>query len=384
MLSIGLGALLSLSAGSTAMAQGGTQNYNYGPLKYKVDPTWPKELPNNWILGQVAGLSIDKGNHIWAYQRPRSLDTSENGAVQTPMRSECCVPAPSVIEFNQAGEVINAWGGPGYIAQWPNSEHGILVDKQNYVWIAGNSTGDRAVLKFTEDGRLVGEIGQIYQGGVGSPPEDNTNTSILGQPAMMKMDEAANELYIADGYLNKRVVVYDRNTLAFKRGWGAYGKPLSAISNAAPAAYDPNAPVDQDFRNPVHGVSLSNDGLVYVSDRVNDRYQVFTKQGEFINEVFIRPATLGNGSVWATAFSDDAKQKYLLIPDGENNVVWEVLRGSGNVVGSFGHGGHKAGDFHWVHNLELDSNGNVFTSEVDVGKRVQKFALPSTSTSTSP
>ena len=222
----GLALLLLPATGLPAHAQGGTQNYDFGPLKYKVDPTWPKQLPNNWIMGQVGGLSIDSHDNIWVYQRPRSLDPSEAGAVQTPPRSQCCVPAPSVLEFNQAGKVINAWGGPGYIPQWPNTEHGILVDEQGYVWIAGNGAGDRALLKFTEDGKLVGEIGQIYPGGNGAPPEDNTNVNLLGQPAQMAMDEAADEIYIADGYLNKRIVVYDRNTLAFKRGWGAYGIPL--------------------------------------------------------------------------------------------------------------------------------------------------------------
>ena len=140
--------LLRLTVGSTAHAQAGAGKYDTGPLHFLVDPDWPRPLPNNWIMGQVAGLAIDKYDNIWVYQRPRSLDTSETGAVQQPQRSQCCVPAPSVIEFNQAGEVINAWGGPDYIPGWPNSEHGILVDKQGYVWIGGNGAGDRQVRQY--------------------------------------------------------------------------------------------------------------------------------------------------------------------------------------------------------------------------------------------
>ena len=369
---IALGTLVLLAAMPIAYAQGGAGQYDTGPLHYLVDPDWPKPLPNNWIMGQVSGLAIDKYDNIWVYQRPRSLDTSENGAVQQPPRSQCCVPAPSVIEFNQAGEVINAWGGPGYIPGWPNSEHGILVDNQGYVWIGGNGAGDRAAYKFTQDGKLVGQIGQVFPAD-SAPPENNQDTSILGQPAQFAMDERANELYIADGYLNKRIVVYDRNTLQFKRGWGAYGIALSQIDNNPTTPYDPTAPADTQFRNPVHGVSFSKDGLVYVSDRVNDRYQVFSRAGNFLQEAFIRPATLGNGSVWGITFSDDARQKYLLIPDGENNVVWEVLRSNGQVMGSFGHGGHQCGEFHWVHVAQFDSHGSFFEGEVDVGKRVQKF-----------
>jgi len=159
---IALGALLLVAAAPIAHAQGGSGKYDTGPLHYLVDPDWPKPLPNNWIMGQVSGLAIDKYDNIWVYQRPRSLDTSENGAVQQPQRSQCCVPAPSVIEFNQAGEVLNAWGGPDYIPGWPNSEHGILVDNQGYVWIGGNGAGDRVAYKFTQDGKLVGQIGQVF------------------------------------------------------------------------------------------------------------------------------------------------------------------------------------------------------------------------------
>jgi hypothetical protein len=341
------------------------------PPSYKVDPTWPKQLPNNWLIGQVGGLAVDSQDHIWILQRPRTLTADEAGAAQTPPRSECCFPAPSVIEFDKEGNELQAWGGPGYVPDWPATEHGIWVDKQGFVWLAGNGGGDRMLLKFTNDGHLVAQIGHAGD----TSPENNTDTTRLGQAASMWVDDAAHEVYIADGYLNKRIVVYDSDTLAFKRGWGAYGKSLSAISNGSPGPYNPSAPIDLDFRNPMHYVSLTKDGLVYASDRVNDRVQVFTKQGAFVKEFFLRTETLGNGSVWEAIGSADPKQAYLVIPDGENNVVWILNRANGSVVSTFGHNGRNAGFFHWVHVGAFDSEGTLYLGEVDTGKRVQKFVL---------
>jgi DNA-binding beta-propeller fold protein YncE len=341
------------------------------PPKYKVDPSWPKQLPNNWLIGQVGGLAVDNHDHIWVLQRPRTLTVDEAGLVQTPPRSDCCAPAPSVIEFDTQGNMLQAWGGPGWVTDWPATEHGIWVDNEGFVWLAGNGGGDRMLLKFTNNGKLVGQIGHAGD----TSAENNTDTTKLGQVASMWVDEAANEVYVADGYLNKRIVVFDSNTLAFKRGWGAYGKPLSAISNAAAPPYVAGGPIDQDFRNPVHYVALSKDGLVYVSDRVNDRVQVFNKQGVFLKEFFLRPQTLGNGSVWQATPSADSQQAFLLIPDGENNVVWILNRSTGAVVSTFGHNGRNAGQFHWVHVGGLDSQGSLYLGEVDTGKRVQRFVL---------
>jgi hypothetical protein len=364
---LGIGAVIALAAAPAALADGKIAK----PPQYKVDPYWPKQLPNNWVLGQVGGLSVDNHDHIWVLQRPLTLTADEAGAAQTPPRSQCCFPAPSVIEFDKEGNVLQAWGGPGYVPDWPATEHGIWVDKSGFVWLAGNGGGDRMLLKFTNNGALVGQIGHAGD----NSPENNTDTTRLGRVASMWVDDAAHEVYIADGYENKRIVVYDSDTLAFKRGWGAYGKPLAAISNANAPAYSPSAPVDTDFRNPVHYVALSNDGLVYVSDRVNDRIQVFTKAGAYVKEFFLRPQTLGNGSTWQATPSADAKQAYLLVPDGENNVVWILDRATGAVVSTLGHNGRNAGFFHWVHVGGLDSDGSLYLGEVDTGKRVQRFVL---------
>jgi DNA-binding beta-propeller fold protein YncE len=362
---LGTGAALAF----VPVAQAGSKTQS--PPQYRVVPSWPKQLPNNWLIGQVGGLAVDSHDHIWIIQRPRTLTADEAGAAQTPPRSQCCFPAPSVIEFDKEGNMLQAWGGPGYVPDWPATEHGIWVDKQGFVWVAGNGGGDRMLLKFTNNGTLAAQIGHAGD----TSPTDNTDTTKLGRVANMWVDDAAHEVYVADGYQNKRIVVYDSDTLAFKRGWGAYGKPLSAISNPPAGPYDPTEAIDTDFRNPVHYVALSKDGLVYVSDRVNDRIQVFTKQGAFVKEFFLRPETLGNGSTWQAIGSADAKQAYLLVPDGENNVVWILNRATGAVVSSFGHNGRNAGQFHWVHVGGLDSDGALYLGEVDTGKRVQKFVL---------
>jgi hypothetical protein len=351
--------MFALTASNTALAQ--------DPPKYQVDPAWPKELPNNWIMGQVGGMAVDRHDHIWVLQRP-GLDTpDELGAAQTPPRSLCCIAAPPVLEFDAQGNLLQSWGGPGQGFDWPKREHGIYVDNNDNVWIGGAGDTDRHLLKFKSNGKFLMQIGHPS-----ADPANSTRTDILGRPAGIEFDPEAHELYIADGYLNKRVIVFDSETGAFKRLWGAYG---NAPNDADAGPYNPAAPADQQFRNPVHCVHISVDGLVYVCDRVNDRMQVFTKQGKFVKEFSVRPQTLGIGSVWQFAFSTDAHQKYLLVADGENNVIWTIRREDGAVVGQTGHNGRNAGQFHWVHQIVSDSHGDLYTGEVDTGKRIQKFAL---------
>ena len=357
---LGMGIVLSLfSEAEIVVAQ--------EPPKFKVDPSWPKELPNNWIMGQVGGMAVDRHDHIWVLQRP-SLDTvDELGASQTPPLSQCCFAAPPVLVFDAQGNLLRSWGGPGEGFDWPKREHGIYVDKDDNVWISGAGTGDRQILKFKNDGHFLMQIGHPS-----ADPANSLRTDILGLPAGMELDSDAHEIYIADGYMNKRVIVYDSDKGTFKRLWGAYGNPPN---DEDPGAYNPAAPPDQQFRNPVHCVHISRDCLVYVCDRVNDRLQVFTKQGKFVKEFFVRPQTLAIGSVWQLAFSTDENQKYLLVADGENNVIWTLRRADGAVVGQTGHNGRNAGQFHWVHQVVSDTQGNLYTGEVDTGKRIQKFIL---------
>ena len=353
---------IALSGISTAWAAGVPET-----PKFKVDPSWPKELPNNWIMGQVGGMAVDRHDHIWVLQRP-SLDTvDELGAAQTPPWSQCCFAAPPVLVFDTQGNLLQSWGGPGEGFDWPKREHGIYVDRDDNVWISGADPSDRHLLKFKNDGHFLMQIGHPS-----ADPPNNLRTDILGRPAGIEVDSEAHEVYIADGYMNKRVIIYDSDKGTFKRLWGAYGNPPN---DADPGAYNPAAPPDRQFRNPVHCVHISRDGFVYVCDRVNDRMQVFTKQGKFVKEFFVRPQTLGIGSVWQFAFSTDENQNFLLVADGENNVIWTVRRDDGTVVGQTGHNGRNAGQFHWVHQIVSDSQGNLYTGEVDTGKRIQKFVL---------
>ena len=334
------------------------------PPRFQVDPFWPKTLPNNWIMGQAAGVAVDAQDHVWVVQRPRTLTDDEKAASLDPPRTKCCAPAPPVLEFDQEGNVVQAWGGPGAGYDWPQNEHGIHVDPKGFVWVAGNGDQDGHLLKFTREGKFVLQIGKP------GPQTNSNDVSRLGRPANMQVDPSTNEVFVADGYFNHRVIVFDADTGAYKRHWGAYGKPPT--DDKLPP-YSPSAPPAAQFNNPVHCVKLAQDGLVYVCDRTNDRIQVFRRDGTFVKEFLIEKNTLANGSVWELDLWPDANETYLMNADGANNEVRTIVRETGEVVGAFGRNGRQAGEFHWVHNLAIDSKGNIFTTEVDTGKRAQKF-----------
>ena len=360
------GGLLFLCAVTLAFAKDPT---------YKYDPTWPKQLPNNWILESITGIFADQDDHIWVLTRPRDFDKTENFAILKPPAAECCFAPPAVLEFNNEGDLLRSWGGPGYAPGWPSSEHTIFVDKERNVWLGGAGAGD-TLLKFTADGKFISEFG--HRGPKLAPGEqqkqDNQQTNLLLRGvAGATLDENAHEIYIADGYLNKRVIVFDTETGAFKRGWGAYGIPLSEIDNNPAPDHDPNGPPSKQFRSPVHCVQISKDGLVYVCDRGGDRIQVFTKQGKFVKEFMVANQTLERGSVGSISFSPDAQQKYIFVADIMNNVVWMLNRQDGAVVNKIGHAGRAGGQFHWLHIAAMDSHGNLYTGEVETGKRIQKF-----------
>jgi DNA-binding beta-propeller fold protein YncE len=334
------------------------------PPRFQVDPYWPKTLPNKWIMGQAAGVAVDAQDHIWVVQRPRTLTDDEKAASFDPPRTKCCVPAPPVMEFDQEGNLVQAWGGPGAGYDWPENEHGIHIDHRGFVWIAGNGNNDGQILKFTREGKFVLQIGKP------GPQTNSSDLTRLGRPANMQVDPSTNEIFVADGYHNHRVIVFDADTGAYKRHWGAYGKPPT---DEKLPPYSPSAAPAPQFNNPVHCVRIAQDGLVYVCDRTNDRIQVFRKGGTFVKEFFIEKNTLANGSVWELDLWPDANETYLMNADGANNEVRTIVRETGEIVGAFGRNGRQAGEFHWVHNLAIDSKGNIFTTEVDTGKRAQKF-----------
>lgn len=344
--------------------------------RFEVDPFWPKPLPNHWLLGSAIGVWVDERDHVWIIHRSSAtLDENERGIELKT--AECCAGAPPVLEFDPAGNLVQSWGGPGPGYQWPQSNHGIFVDHKGNVWIGGNGAGDSHVLKFTRNGKFLAQYGKagVHRGptnaeGLSTYAGNSNDPQNFGRVAKIFVDPRDNEAYLADGYLNKRVAVLDADTGAMKRYWGAYGnKPDDR--NLGP--YDPDAAPAQQFRNPVHCADVSADGLVYVCDRVNDRIQVFRKDGTFVKEGFIARRTLASGSVWDLAFSRDPQQRYLFVVDGMNQKVYVVLRETLEVVASFGDGGRQPGQFYGVHSIAIDSKGNLYTTETWEGKRLQKF-----------
>ena len=333
--------------------------------RFEVDPMWPKPLPNHWVMGNVIGVGVDSQDHVYIIHRGAgSLEPKEIYAAANPPASECCLPAPPVLEFDTDGTLLRSWGGPGQGYEWPESNHGIFVDHKGIVWMGGNVGADSQVLKFTPDGKFVAQFGRSGQNKGSNDPVN------FGRPAKIFVDPRQNEAYIADGYLNKRTVVIDADTGAFKRYWGAYGnKP----DDTPLGAYNPDDAPAQQYRGPVHCSDLSVDNLVYVCDRQNNRLQVFTREGKFLREVVIAKKTRGDGAIWDVAFSKDPQQKYIYIADGKNERIYVLLRETLEVLTTFGDGGRQPGQFFAVHSIATDSKGNIFTTETYEGRRLQKF-----------
>jgi len=340
--------------------------------QYRIDTGWPKlPLPNHWALGELAGVVVDARNHVWILHRPRTLHALEAGAAQKPPRSSCCVPAPPVVEFDQEGNVVRAWGGPGSGYDWPRTEHGLSVDHKGNVWVGGSAARpgrngeppDGMILKFSPDGKLLMQIGRA------GASKGNLDPTQLSGVADASVYAATNEVFVADGYGNRRVIVFDADTGRFKRMWGAYGK---APTNQDLVPYDPAAPPATQFRN-VHCVKVSQDGLVYVCDRDNNRLQVFKADGSFVREHVFAKETLSPGTVGDIAFWPDASQSMLAVADLGNFQIRFLQRNGGQLISTFGFFGAFAGALNRIHQLAFDSHGNLYTSEA--GKRVQKFVL---------
>ena len=364
----------------------------------EVDPMWPKPFPvaKHWILSSVTGVAVDGQDRIWVVHRGvDALQANEKGPALEPWASMCCFSAPQVLAFDAAGTLVASWdpkSGTG--CDWPTNPSGIAVDDKGNVWIgsglptsslpagrgrgapaaaapAGGGRGatpaappppaDAQVLKFSKEGKFLLQIGKAGK------TEGSDSQTGFNRPGALAVDSAANELYVADGFGNHRIAVFDANTGAFKRSWGAYGeKPTDTDLGA----YDPNGPPSKQFRT-LSCVKIAKDGMVYVCDRQNDRIQVFQKDGKFVKEAFVSKTTTGDGSVWDIAFSPD--QRVLFVADGHDKKVWMLDRASLETVGSFGDGGRYPGRFYGVGSVAVDSKGNVYTGETYDGKRVQKF-----------
>ena len=351
--------------------------------RFEVDPLWPKPLPNHWVLGSTIGVWVDTDDHVWIIHR--SSATLANNEKPLEMKTgECCAGAPPVLEFDQAGNLLRHWGGPGEGYEWPDSNHGIFIDYKGNVWIGGNGGADSEILKFTKDGKFLLQVGKkgarrnttaaagTGEGQVAGFSGGSNDPLNFGRVAKIWVDQKENEAYIADGYLNKRVAVLDADTGKMKRWWGAYGnKP----DDTPMPPYDPAAAPTQQFHNPVHCADMSVDRVIYVCDRVGDRLQLFTPEGKFIKEAFFETNTKNAGSVWDIAFSKDPQQKYIFMADGVNEKVKIIDRQTLKELTTFGDGGRQPGQFYGVHSIAIDSKGNLYTTETYEGKRLQRFLL---------
>jgi len=405
---------------------------------FVADASWPQKLPNNWLLGQVGGLYVAPDDHVWVYQRPRSLTDDESaltGAAGTKdgkpvsvlgfarpygVLGDCCVPAPSVMEFDAAGKLLRAWGGPADPDKcradrgcvWPSSEHGIFVDHNGFVYLGGSDLNDKPngspwsstngadgmILKFTKDGTFVMMIG----GPGGKGPDSNNKdggpngTPLFHRPADITVDPATNRMYVSDGYGNRRVVIVDAATGKYIGHFGAYGNNPIDDKAAADAGNWMNDFTKGNmkpafFRNPVHCAKISRDGVMYVCDRGNNRIQLFNVRDAnlgkpcsnpsgdagkcgFLKEKFVAVKTNGlPGSAVAVAFSTDAQQSCLYVGDNSNMTIYVVKRDTLEELGRLGRSGREVGEFHWLHQVSVDSRGDIYTGEVDTGKRIQKF-----------
>jgi hypothetical protein len=397
---IGVGLLLYVALGAQTPAA----------PKYKFDPDWPKPLPNKWKIGGITGLAVDKNDDVWVLNRPNDLTDIELHAELTPPIADCCVRPPSMIHIDKNGSVIGSFDAP--------QGHGMDVDSKGFVYI-----GQDTVRKYDpKTGKVVGEVPRAPdrqpggggrgaapaarvpgRGGAGpvagflTPPGGRgrgnpeaaaeaaagtaafrakyppTTPMIVGQIEEIRLDEPHRELYAADSYLGGRVMVFDLDTLAFKRGWGAYGHKLSEITtNDADRAYAPGGPMPKEFRGHLT-LNFSNDGLVYAADRNANRIHVTTTDGKFLKEFILAPATGEGGSTGGVAFSPDKQQKYLFISDLTNNHIWFLNRDDGKVVGQMGSMGENGGQWFGLHMIAVDSKGNIYTGEVFAGERVQRF-----------
>ncbi len=359
------------------------QNSGVMAPHFEVDPLWPKPLPNHWVLGMTIGVFVEPNDHVWIIHR--SSATLANNEKPLELKTgECCAGAPPVLEFDQAGNLLRHWGGPGEGFEWPDSNHGIFIDYKGNVWIGGNGGADSEILKFTKDGKFLLQVGKkgarrsataavgAGEGQVAGFAGGSNDEMNFGRVAKIFVDQKENEAYIADGYLNKRVAVLDADTGKMKRWWGAYGnKP----DDTPMPPYDPAAAPTQQFHNPVHCADMSVDRFIYVCDRAGDRLQIFTPEGKFVKEAFYETNTKNAGSVWDIAFSKDPQQRYIYMADGVNEKVKIVDRQTLKELTTFGDGGRQPGQFYGVHSIATDSKGNIYTTETYEGKRLQRFLL---------
>ena len=374
--------------------------------RYLYDPGWPQPLPNKWKIGGITGLAIDKNDDIWVLNRPNDLTDIELHAELTPPAADCCVRPPSMIHIDKQGKVIGSFDAP--------QGHGMDVDSQGFVYI-----GQDTVRKYDpKTGMVVAQIARVPETENGGPPGGRgaaprvpgrggpgpvsgflgrgggssgegaarganaqafrakypaSTPMIVGGIEEIRIDEPNNDIYVADSYLGGRVMVFDFKTLAFKRGWGAYGRPLSEVTTSdADRAYTPGGPMPKEFRGHLT-INVSNDGLVYAADRNANRIHVTTREGKFLKEFKLAEHTGVGGATGGVGFSQDKQQRFLYISDLTNNHIYFLDRETGKEVGRMGSMGESGGSFWGLHMIAVDSKGTIYTGEVFAGQRVQRF-----------
>ncbi|MDO8680661.1 MAG: hypothetical protein Q7R30_19260 [Acidobacteriota bacterium] len=332
---------------------------------FKVDPSWPLDMPNHWIMGAVTGVFVDGRQHVWVTHLPETLTEEELYEEQKPPMGTCCKPAPPVLEFDQQGKLVQGWGQGSMtdFSNWPREPHGIFVDHQDNVWVG--SYNRHRVMKFTRDGKLLLTLGEYEKTG------GSADTHLLGGPSGIWVDPQTNEAYISDGYRNRRVIVVDGATGKYLRHWGAYGNVPDDTEKFDPKTMMSGA-LPKQFSTP-HGITGSRDGKIYVADRRGNRIQVFDHAGKFLAEKVIAPATLSSGSAFVPVVSPDAQQTWLYVADGTNHKIWILRRSDLEIVGEFGRGGRQLGQMLRPHGMSVDSQGNLYVGEASTGRRVQKF-----------
>jgi len=353
--------LMLIAAVAGSQVAGLAQNSNQAMPVFEVDPSWPK-IPNNWVFGWTSAVTVDKRDHVWILQRP--------GTLSDDLKSRA---APPVLEFDNSGKFLNSWGGEGKGYDWPLTPHGIMVDN-DVVWIGGSAVTDDFLLKFTLQGKF---LQQFFAKGTS---KGNADTKALNRPADATIYHPTNEMFVADGYGNRRVIVLDANTGVFKRMWGAFGNPPD---NDPPAAGVGGAGRTTDttglgpahFGNPVHAVKISNDNLVYVADRTNRRIQIFSIDGKYLKQVFVNRDIPSSGTAAGIAFSPDPQQQFMYVSDLGNSHLAVFNRKTLQLLYEFGPEGKKPGEFHAPHLISVDSKGNLYTAEVQGGNRAQKFVF---------
>jgi hypothetical protein len=324
---------------------------------FEVDPAWPK-LPQQFKLGDASSFAIDAQDNVWLLHRPRTLKPEDAGKA-----------APAIVVFDAAGNFIKAWGGPGSGYDWPEREHGIHIDHKGFVWLGGNNcptsglaglrpVADDVYLKFTPDGKFVLQIGKSNQS------KGDADTVNVHRAADAWVHAPTNELFVADGYGNHRVIIFDADTGAFKRMWGAFGKPPGGEDSCAivsPKAFpDPEGPA---HFNVAHAIRVANDGMVYLADRENRRVQMFTNDGKFTKQL-IRTGTPFARNL---ALSADSQQQFLYV--GADKGITVVDRKTLDVVGAI----QPAGILGPGHHIATDSKGNIYLAQTTAGMQKLVF-----------